>query len=437
MTRAPRSASSDDGRGLDHGEAGQRGRAGRARSACRCARCGRCSLCGRCGLCSLCGRCRVCWRAREVRAGAGIVGRGRACVGCRRVRQLRQHCPRVLSERWGLRTRAAGCARELGQQAELTARVAHRDRVAVGDRIRIVQRLLGALIGMRGHPAIGDEDRLPFVQCLVLKAHQQAVAERLATVLRPEIGLAGHAERGQFVSQADRAHEIHEQMRQQVAHLQPAAVAGAQRVIVQGRHHHGRVGRRGQFGLAPGAALRIDLDRQNIVHLVGQQPAQQRGLEHLPEAVPIAGAQRRQHARQQRLRGGVGGHLQGRIDRTGPRGQAAELQHAAHFGRDQRLVRRIVGIRAAAPEGADPADDQARIGRHQFGIGRRAGRQQRPADPDIAAACQRQHCLALGRNIGAQHHASLAAQPQRRGCDRAPGIASGRFDLGHLRAVVG
>ena len=29
-------------------------------------------------------------------------------MGCRRVRQLRQHCPRVLSERWGLRTRAVG-----------------------------------------------------------------------------------------------------------------------------------------------------------------------------------------------------------------------------------------------------------------------------------------------------------------------------------------
>ena len=169
----------------------------------------------------------------------------------------------------------------------------------VGQQISVVERLLGALVRVGGHTAVGDEDLLPFIQCLLLQPGQHQVAKGFAISLGPELGRPRHRERRQLVAQADGTNEVHEQVWQQIAHLQPAAVARLQRVVVQRGHDLGRVGRRGQLGLAARSQLRIDLHGQHVVQLVGQQTPRERGFDHLPQTISRDRLQCCQHTREQ------------------------------------------------------------------------------------------------------------------------------------------
>ena len=93
--------------------------------------------------------------------------------------------------------------------------------MTVGHHVGIGEGFLGRLVRMRHHVAVGHEQRHPFRGRLLLHPRQQPGAKGLPIVP----GLVG--EPGDL-------EELVEQVRQQVAELQPAAVLALHRVIVDG-----------------------------------------------------------------------------------------------------------------------------------------------------------------------------------------------------------
>ena len=89
---------------------------------------------------------------------------------------------------------------------------------------------------MGDHAAIADEDVHPFAGRLRFDAAQHRIPERLQT----SVALRGHAA-GRGVD-AGGGEEVLEQVREQVAELEPPAVLGAGRVIVDARQCGARVG---------------------------------------------------------------------------------------------------------------------------------------------------------------------------------------------------
>ena len=147
------------------------------------------------------------------------------------------------------------------------------DDVTVLDEVGIVQRLLRRLILMRHDSAVSDEHRHPLGRRPRLHVGQHAIAKSFASVVGPQRRLI--AELAEHVVEPDAAQKTFEQMRQQVAELQPSSVGALHGVIVDGRHQRERVAaERRQFE----AAL-LQLRHEQAAHFVRQQSARQIRLE--------------------------------------------------------------------------------------------------------------------------------------------------------------
>ena len=98
--------------------------------------------------------------------------------------------------------------------------------VTVVDKVRVVERVLRGAVDCRGDTAVFDEDVEPFLGCLLAHAHEHALAEFFAVGFCPGERRAGVALVGVDVGEVDGGDVVVEEVLEEVAHLQPAAVPG-------------------------------------------------------------------------------------------------------------------------------------------------------------------------------------------------------------------
>ena len=221
-----------------------------------------------------------------------------------------------------MRARAAGRRVELCHDAELPAERTF-DDVTVLDEVEIVQRLLRGLILVRHDPAVSDEHRHPLGCRPGLHVGQHSIAKCFTRVVAPQHWLI--AEFGEYVGEPDAVQETFEQMRQQVAELQPSSIGALHRVIVDRRHHGERIcAERRQFETAL-----LQLRHEQAAHFVRQQSPCQIRLESTAVAVDGARIEAGHDAGTRRLSDRMRGHLNGTEDRTIAIHDAAEADHAA------------------------------------------------------------------------------------------------------------
>ena len=329
----------------------------------------------------------------------------------------------------------AGALGEVGKRAQLRHAVAFH-HMAVRHAVFVRQGVLRRLVRVRDHAAIAHEAVRPVRQRAALHVFEQAVAERLAHFGRPAHGVAFVLRVLEHFLEPGGAEEIVEEMRQQVAELQPLAIGGAHGVVVEGGHGLGAVPRRlGAFELA----RILQLHHRHDAHLVGHHAAQHGGVERQCRAGEFAPDQGGEHGCGGALRGGVGAHLQGGVVGAVAVGDAGEVEHAPGLGRHHRLVTGIGGVGAVLAEAGDDADDEVvsaegfrgesdslscfGLQRRQHGVG--GVGDQAPQLGDIF------------RRAKVCADDALAPRPQPVGGHIGEGVAARRHDLDHVGAEVG
>ena len=307
--------------------------------------------------------------------------------------------------------------------------------MAVGRHVRVFECGLGGLVGVRDDAAIRHEQARPLDQRLGLHVGEQAIPKALQHVLGPAHRIALVLGIAQFVGQPRGAKEVGQQVRQQIPQLQPVAVLGAHRVVVQRRHGLGAVPRRrGPFE----DALVPQLGHRHDAHLVGHHAPQQRRVEAEAVAAGLAPDQPRKQRRRSALGGGMGAHLQRCIVRAVAIRHPSEGRHAARLRRNHRLVARIAGVRPVLAEAGNHAE-------HQILTPQRR-RIELDAHP-LLPVQRRQHRIGgvrdqgpyrghIGRGPQVRPHDALAAAPQRPRGHASERIPRLRHNLDDIRAEI-
>ena len=332
---------------------------------------------------------------------------------------------------------AAGIAGGSGQirhQPQLLA-AAVDDDVAVGRHVRVFEGGLGGLVGVRDDAAVRHEQARPLGQRLGLHMGEQAIPKALQHVLGPAHRIAFVLGIAQFVRQPRGAKEVGQQVRQQIPQLQPVAVLGAHRVVVQRRHGLGAVPRRrGPFE----DAFVPQLGHRHDAHLVGHHAPQQRRIEAETVAAGLAPDQPGEQRRGGALSRSVGAHLQRGVVRAVAIRNASEGRHAAGLGGNHRLVARVAGVGAVLAEAGNHAEHEILAPQR-----RRVQLDARPLLP----VQRRQHRIGrvrdqgpylghIGRRTQIRPHDALAAAPQRPRGHASERIPPLRHDLDDVRAEV-
>ena len=307
--------------------------------------------------------------------------------------------------------------------------------MAVGNHVLIRQRILSALVRMRNHAAIGNEDVRPFSQRLGLHMLEQPVAKRLHHIALPAHRIALVLLIPQFIGKACGTKEVGQQVRQQIAKLQPFAVLGTHRMVVERGHGLGAVpGNLGTFQNAFVPKLR----HRHDAHLVRHHPPEQRGIEEETVATGFAPDERGQRCRRRRLRRGMNTHLQRRVVGPVPLRHTSKGLHPPRLGRHNRLVARIIGVRPVLAEATDHAN-------HQVLPTQRFRTQSQPRS--LLPVQRRQHRIRRLRDhlpqprlvtAIAQIRANdaLTPRPKRPGTHAGKGIAIFRNHLDNVRTEV-
>ena len=218
--------------------------------------------------------------------------------------------------------------------------------------------------------------------------------------------------------------------------MQPLAVLGAHRVVVEGGHGLGSVSR--PFGPVQRAGV-LQLHHRHDAHLVGHHAAQHGGVERERGAAEFAADEGGEHGGGGALGGGMGADLQGGVVGAVAVGDTGEVEHSTGFGGDYRLVAGVGGVGAVLAEAGDDAEDEVvaaeclrgepdplsglGVQRCQHGIGR-------IGDEPLESGN-----LAFRTKVGPDD--ALASGPQSVGRHVREGVATGRYDLDHVGAEVG
>ena len=265
---------------------------------------------------------------------------------------------------------------------------------------------------------------------------EQVVAESLQRLARPAHGVAFVFRLAQFVGEPGGAEEVGQQVRQQVAQLQPMAVLGAHRVVVQRRHGLGAVPSRLRALQNPFVP---QLGHGHDAHLVGHHAAQHGGVEGEAVAGCLAPCQGGQERRRGALRGGVDADLQRGVVRAVAVGDAGEGEHPPGLRRHYGFIAGIGRVGAVFAEALDDAEHEVRPLERLaveaqalalFPVQRREHGVRRLCD-------QTPHLRRVFGIAQIRAHQLLAAGPQRPGRHVGERIALGGHDLHDLGAEIG